>query len=71
VTAVAGALGAPAEAARVLSQARLVAAIGETTASALRSLGVRVDLVASAPSAETLAAEIATALRSSSSPEAR
>jgi uroporphyrinogen III methyltransferase/synthase len=71
VTAVLGALGAPADAARTLAAARLVAAIGQTTADALRSAGVRVDLVASAPSAETLAAEIVTALRSSHSPEAR
>ena len=71
VAAVAGALGDPAEAARVLSTARLVAAIGQTTAQALRALGVRVDVVASAPSAETLAAELVDKLRSSHSPEAR
>jgi uroporphyrinogen III methyltransferase/synthase len=62
VHAVAAALGDPAAAAATLSRARLVAAIGGTTADALRALGVRVDLVASAPSAERLAAEVITAL---------
>jgi uroporphyrinogen III methyltransferase / synthase len=69
VAAIADALGP--DAPEVLSAARLVAAIGQTTAEALRARAVRVDLIASAPSAEILAAEIAERLRSSHSPEVR
>jgi uroporphyrinogen III methyltransferase / synthase len=56
VEALAGALAA--EAVDVLNRARLIAAIGATTADALRVRRIRVDLVPSAPSAETLAAEL-------------
>jgi uroporphyrinogen III methyltransferase/synthase len=42
-----------------LNRARLIAAVGPTTADALRERGVRVDVVAAAPSAEALAADIA------------
>jgi uroporphyrinogen III methyltransferase/synthase len=42
-----------------LNRARLVAAVGPTTADALRERGVRVDVVAAAPSAESLAADLA------------
>jgi uroporphyrinogen III methyltransferase/synthase len=59
VQAVAAAVGTVAEAAAAFRRARVVAAIGQTTAESLRSLGARVDVVASAPAAEALAAEIA------------
>jgi len=42
----------------VLGRARIVAAVGPTTAEALRARGVRVDLVARAPSAEALAEDL-------------
>jgi uroporphyrinogen III methyltransferase/synthase len=51
--AILAALGAGGEA--VLARARVVAAIGGTTAAALQARGVRVDLTAPAPSAESLA----------------
>ena len=53
VDAVLGALGPDGPA--VLDRARLIAAIGPTTADVLRRRGVRVDLVPSTPSAEELA----------------
>jgi uroporphyrinogen III methyltransferase/synthase len=58
VHAVIAALGDPAEAARVFRAARAVCAIGHTTAEALAAAGARVDLVASAPTAERLAADL-------------
>ena len=53
VDALADALGA--DAAAVFARARLIGAVGETTATALRERGVRVDVVAAAPSADALA----------------
>ena len=51
-----------ADAAVVLGRARLVAAIGKTTAEALAARGLRVDVVPAAPTAEELAAALVTAL---------
>jgi uroporphyrinogen III methyltransferase/synthase len=62
VAAVAAALGGGAHAAQVLGAARLIAAIGQTTAQALAGLGVRVDVIAKAPSAEQLATDVIDAL---------
>jgi uroporphyrinogen-III synthase len=58
VTAVAAAAGAAS-----LNRARVICAIGPTTAQALRDLGVRVDLVPAAASAAALAAELAEHLK--------
>jgi uroporphyrinogen-III synthase len=44
--------------AEILNRAKLIAAIGATTAEALRARGIRVDLIPAAPSAEALASEL-------------
>jgi uroporphyrinogen III methyltransferase/synthase len=61
VQALAAALGD--DAAEVLGRARLIAAIGATTATALRERGLRVDLVPAAPTAGALALSIAEFLK--------
>ena len=60
VEAVARCLGDRAPA--VLGQARVIAAIGPTTAAALATRGVRCDLIAPTPGARELAAALATSL---------
>ncbi|MBI4508049.1 MAG: uroporphyrinogen-III C-methyltransferase [Deltaproteobacteria bacterium] len=58
VDAVSLALGQ--HAGEILSKARVIAAIGPTTANALRARGARVDLVPNAPSSEALASSLVT-----------
>lgn len=58
VDALAEHLGGQGSAVTLLNRARLIAAIGPTTADALRQRGLRVDVIPTAPSAELLVAAL-------------